>query len=472
MSYTRILLLTILTGAFYGPASTQSNSSNPLNVVIVLVDDLGWNDVGYAGSALYHTPHLDKLAEEATVFTQAYSGHPVCSPSRAAILTGKNPTRLNITDWIPGQRPDNRPLMTPDIHNELKLEEKTMAEFFKTAGYKTFFAGKWHLGSEPYTPENQGFEVNIGGIDKGSPPGGYYAPYQNPQLSDGPEGEYLTDRLTNETIRFIEQNRESPFFTFLSFYTVHTPIQPSDKDRPEYDEIQIPSTLFREHDAYNLLYQSNLDYASMVTAMDRNVGKLISSLKEIGLWENTVFVFTSDNGGLSTLERERAAPTSNRPLRAGKGWCYEGGIRIPQLIYVPDLSAQQSRIDRPTVHQDLLPTIWRAAGLPSDLPSDLDGRNIFMKTNNKLRTFFWDYPHYHGSGWTPGAAIRQGEWKLIHWYEGDVAELYNLRDDPGETIDLSRKHPEITKTLLSELAELIQRNEGRLPESNPAYHPK
>lgn len=400
ISISQVILLAILAGTSVLPAYSQP--AQPKNVVIVLVDDLGWKDLGYAGSALYQTPNLDELAREATVFTQAYSGHPVCSPSRAAIMTGKNPTRLGITDWIPGQRPENRSLTSPAIRNELPLEEKTMAEYFKEAGYKTFFAGKWHLGSEPFTPENQGFDVNIGGIHKGSPPGGYYAPYENPKLPDGPEGEYLTDRLTDETIRFIRQNQENRFFAFLSFYTVHTPIQASKADREPYNDLSVPVIKYPESDGHTLLYQSNLDYASMVTAMDRNVGKLIASLKEMGQWENTVFVFTSDNGGLSTLEHNRTAPTSNQPLRAGKGWCYEGGIRIPQMIHFPDQPARPATFDQPTVHQDLLPTVWAAAGQEEAALPKIDGVNILRNYDSNDRKFFWDYPHYHGSGWTPG----------------------------------------------------------------------
>lgn len=437
--------------------------SPPRNVVIILVDDLGWKDVGYAGSVLYHTPHLDSLSKEATVFTQAYSAHPVCSPSRAAIMTGKNPTRLGITDWIPGQRPPDRILQTPHIHNELKLEEKTIAEFFKEVGYRTFFAGKWHLGDEPHTPENQGFDINIGGIDKGSPPGGYYSPYKNDKLPDGPEGEYLTDRLTLETIDFIDKNKDQPFLAFLSYYTVHTPIQPSTNDTMHYEHLAVPTTLHYEHDAYTVLYQSNLEYASMVTAMDRNVGLLIDYLKKQGLWHNTIFVFTSDNGGLSTLERKRPAPTSNHPLRAGKGWCYEGGIRIPQIIHIPETSAENPIVEAPTIHQDILPTVWAAAGIDNPLPTTLDGINIFSESRSQDRMLYWDYPHYHGSGWTPGAAIREGDWKLILYYERDVTELYNLNQDPGETIDLSQRFPDLTQQMRKRLIDLIKNDQGQFP---------
>ena len=464
----KLLLFLILTVGYQNSLWPQSHQ---MNVVIVLVDDLGWKDLGHTGSPLYHTPNLDKLATEATVFTQAYSGHPVCSPSRAAIMTGKNPTRLGITDWIPGQRPANRPLTTPGINNELALEEKTIAEYFKDNNYKTFFAGKWHLGEESHGPETQGFDINVGGIDKGSPPGGYYSPYNNPKLEDGPEGEYLPDRLTSETIRFITENKDHSFLAFLSFYTVHTPIQASKEDRPGYEGISIPEVIYPEHEAYSLLYQNNLDYASMITAMDRNVGLLIENLKRLKLWENTIFVFTSDNGGLSTLQWNQAAPTSNLPLRAGKGWCYEGGIRIPQLIYIPEKSSRVPQIDHPTVHQDLLPTVLIETGAESNLPSLIDGKNIFSDRSVENRTLYWDFPHYHGSGWKPGAAIRQGDWKLIFWYENDKTELYNLKTDPGETQDVSQKFPDQTQTLKKLLDTLIDKDGGQRPTANTEYEP-
>ena len=439
------------------------------NVVIVLVDDLGWKDLGYSGSALYETPNLDDLARHSMKFTQAYSGHPVCSPSRAAIMTGKSPTRIGITDWIPGQRPKNKPLLTPQIKNELPLEEKTIAEYFKEEGYKTYYAGKWHLGDDDFSPENQGFDINIGGIDKGSPPGGYYVPYKNPKLSDGPEGEYLTDRLTDETINFITDNKEEPFLAFLSFYTVHTPIQASREDRSKYDNLAVPDRSYKEHDATTLLYQNNLDYASMVTAMDRNVGKLIGALKDLGLWETTVFLFTSDNGGLSTLNRSWKIPTSNRPLRAGKGWCYEGGIRVPQLLHVPGNYDAGLTIDIPTVHQDILPMVWSAAGMETVPFNNIDGNNILDKAEGSERTLFWDYPHYHGSGWKPGAAIRKGDWKLIHFYESGVTELYNLASDPEESVDLSDRYTDRTDTMSDQLKDIIKEHNGHFTSTNPDF---
>ena len=312
------------------------------NLLFILVDDLGWTDVSYNGSDFYETQNIDRLSLNSMLFYNAYASSSVCSPTRAAIMTGKHPARVNITDWIPGleEQPHynnkNKPLIGPQDLNELPLSEITIAEVLKKNGYKTFYSGKWHLGSEGHYPEDQGFDINVGGFEKGSPMGGYYTPYKNPKLEDGPEGEYLTDRLTQETIDFIDSRDESkPFAAFLAFYNVHTPIQENKEfydyyieKLKGYDDIE-PVTK-KEGDAITLLNQRNAKYASMVHATDYNVGKIINYLKENNLYDDTLIVFTSDNGGLSTLKR--IAPTSVYPLRAGKGWLYEGGIKIPQLM--------------------------------------------------------------------------------------------------------------------------------------------
>jgi arylsulfatase A-like enzyme len=321
------------------------------NFLFILCDDLGYRDLGSYGSTFHDTPHLDRLAASGMLFSQGYAAHPVCSPTRAAIMTGKNPARVGITDWIPGRDPRDRRLLGPTDLHQLPLEEATIAERFRQAGYRTFFAGKWHLGGEDFLPEDQGFEHNKGGHHRGSPPGGYYSPYQNPRLTDGPEGEYLPDRLTDETLRFIEANRGNPFFAYLSFYTVHTPIQAARRHLKHYEEkaTQLPSLReaeLREHDGWTKVRQDNAAYASMVAAMDENVGRLLDRLDELGLTDQTVVVFTSDNGGLSTLPR-RGAPTSNLPLRAGKGWCYEGGIRVPFMIRAPGVGKPGSRSSVP-----------------------------------------------------------------------------------------------------------------------------
>lgn len=446
----------------------------PMNVVFILVDDLGWTDLGSYGSKFYETKNLDKLAEQSVKFSQAYAASPVCSPTRAAILTGKYPSRVNITDWIPGANSKNRKLITPEDGTELQLEEAIFPEILKQNGYTTFFAGKWHLGSEGYFPEDQGFDYNYGGHHKGSPPGGYYSPYKNPKLEDGPDGEYLTDRLTNESIHFIEKNKNNPFLLYLSYYTVHTPIQAAKKYHKYYKakakKLGIDSALVEDERAgITVQNQYNPAYASMVHAMDENVGRVINKLEEAGLIENTLIVFTSDNGGLSTLYK-RPAPTSVKPLRAGKGWCYEGGIRIPLIIKTP--GKKPNIIDNPVISMDLFPTIIDILNLKNEAKNDIDGMSLLPMLNEKEqaeRTLFWHYPHYHGSAWTPGAAIRVGDWKLIEFYEEGVSELYNIEEDIGEKNNLIEKYPEKADELKNRLKELQAKNNAQLPIVNANY---
>ena len=428
-------------------------------MLFILVDDLGWTDVSYNKSDYYETIHIDNLSETSMLFDNAYAASSVCSPTRASIMTGKHPARVNITDWIPGLDPKNRPLLGPVDRNELPLEETTIAEVLRDNNYSTFYSGKWHLGSEGHYPEDQGFDVNIGGFEKGSPMGGYYSPYKNPRLSDGPEGEYLTDRLTLETIELI-RNRDSkkPFAAFLSFYNVHTPIQENKEfidyyiEKLKSYENTSPETV-KEGDAITLLNQRNAKYASMVHATDYNVGRIINFLKDNNLYENTLIVFTSDNGGLSTLRR--VAPTSVFPLRAGKGWLYEGGIRIPQLIKLPK-QINKEIISEPVVSYDLFPTIVNVLNLNHSV-SDIDGvdlTNLFVKKDIERDFIFWHFPHYHGSLWKPGSALRNNDWKLVELHEENKVELYNLKDDLSETVDVSNRFPEITSKLVNKLNEI------------------
>ncbi|MAU62878.1 MAG: arylsulfatase [Flavobacteriaceae bacterium] len=439
--------------------SACSKTDPKPNVIFILVDDLGWNDLGYTGSKFYESPNIDKLSNDSFEFHTAYAASSVCSPTRASIMTGKHPARVNITDWIPGVDPKNRPLLGPQDLHQLPLDETTIAEKLKQSGYKTFYAGKWHLGSQGYYPEENGFDINIGGFEKGSPMGGYYSPYKNPKLSDGPEGEYLTDRLTSESISFIENHDKSqPFVLFLSFYNVHTPIQPNLKHvnyfKEKLDSMDDNKVRVRqEGKAISLLNQINHKYASMVYAMDENVGRLINSLKENNLYQDALIIFTSDNGGLST--QKRVAPTSVFPLRAGKGWLYEGGIRIPQLIKTPGKS-ENVKIEDVTVSYDLFPTILDYVGLKSE--TELDGKSLMPLLEGKSKIereeVFWHFPHYHGSLWKPGSAIRKGDWKLVQHFESNTLELYNLKSDIGEMDDLSSKFPEKTQDLLNRLNNL------------------
>ena len=446
------------------------------NFVFILVDDLGWTDLSVYGSSLHETPNLDNMAMEGVMFSDAYASCPVCSPTRASIMTGKYPTRLNITDWIPGNNAKNRRLIGTVDNHQLPLEEVTIAEALKDHGYKTFFAGKWHLGDSSFFPEYQGFDINLGGHHRGSPPGGYYSPYKNPMLSDGPEGEYLTDRLTDETIRFIESSAGQPFFAYLSFYTVHTPIQ-ANRELIEYyndkaAKLGLNKELIDEHQGSTLLEQVRPDYASMVAAMDKNVGKIRDYLAEKGLDKNTYIIFTSDNGGLSTLWPNSFPPTSVKPLRAGKGWCYEGGIRVPLIINGPGLSAGKS--STPVTSTDFYPTILELAGLKPMPEQHVDGLSLVPVLNGgdlERDAIFWHYPHYHGSTWTPGAAIRMDKWKLVEFYDYEKVELYNLESDIGESTDLSEKEPEKLRELLAALRKLQAETGALFPEDNPDYKP-
>ena len=455
-----------------------TKDKQPPNFVFIVVDDLGWADVkcNYPES-FYDTPNIDRLAESGVRFTQAYSASPVCSPTRAAIMTGKHPNRVDITDWIPGNNPKMRPLLGPQDRDELALEEVTIAEKLKKEKYQTCFIGKWHLGDEGFFPEDQGFDINIGGHEKGSPPGGYYSPYNNPRLADGPEGEYLTGRLTEESIQFIAQNKNKPFFLYLAYYTVHTPIEASKKHVEKYREKreslvikEVPHK--KEGEGFTKLLQENADYASMVAAMDENVGRIIETLKTLGLDKNTWVIFTSDNGGLSTLYRKNA-PTGNGPLRAGKGWCYEGGIRVPLIIAGPEILNPGRTEDTPVVSTDFFPTILNLAEIEA---TETDGVNLAPVLTEKSAinrdALFWHYPHYHGSAWKPGSAIRKGDWKLVVHYENDRIELFNLKNDPGETTDVAEKNPEKTTELKKLLDKKLAETNAKFPEPNPDYAPK
>lgn len=464
--------------ALFNFSGCSSQEIQP-NILFVLVDDLGWTELGCYGSRLAETPSLDRLAESGVRFTDAYASCPVCSPTRASIMTGKYPARLNITDWIPGYDPKDRKLLGPQDRHALPLKEKTLAEALGDKGYRTFFAGKWHLGGEGYFPEDQGFDLNLGGHHVGQPPGGYYSPYNNPKLADGPEGEYLPDRLTDETIKFMEECVGSPFVAFLSFYTVHTPIQASRRHIDKYQdktaglEKKGPEYL-PEHDGATKQFQDNPEFASMVEAMDENLGRLLDKLEDLGIDQHTVVIFTSDNGGLSTLFPGREAPTSNLPLRAGKGWCYEGGIRVPLIIRAPGISTPGRESSSPVISMDLYPTILELAEIPALPDQHTDGRSLVPCLRGdgepEREAIFWHYPHYHGSAWTPGAAVRSGNWKLIEFYDKGKIELFNLSEDIGERRDLAAAYPEQALDLLDLLHEWQESVGALFPEPNPDFN--
>ena len=468
----KALYILLLIAAFiFSGCESEPATETPKNVVVFLVDDLGWADLGCYGSSYYESPRIDAFAKEAARFTNAYTPNPVCSPTRAAIMTGKYPSRVNITDWIPGREEPNTRLVTPEDRYNLALEEITLAEALKEHGYQTFYAGKWHLGDEGHFPQDQGFDINKGGHHRGSPPGGYYAPFKNPQLENKPDDRYLTDRLTNECIEFLDtRDGEKPFLMYMAYYTVHTPIQGWD----EYDEYfekkkqSLPNggevETRKEHLGITRLNQTDHKYAAMVKALDNSVGRILDAIKAKGLDEDTIIVFSSDNGGLSTLAKH--GPTSDIPLRAGKGWCYEGGIRVPLIIKAPGIDTTDITIDTPAISMDFFPTILDLAGLPARPELHKDGVSLKPLLEGQSiddRALFWHYPHYHGSTWKPGAAIRVGDWKLIQSYEWDTVELYNLADDIGESNDLSKTYPEKTQELLKRLISMQQETGSKLP---------
>lgn len=457
--------------------------SAPTNFVFLLVDDLGWADIGVNGSTFHETPHIDALAASGMNFTAGYAAASICSPTRASIMTGRHPVRVNITDWLPGMSHDrayNPRFLHIDDAAELALEEVTIAEALRDHGYATFFAGKWHLGSEGNWPTDQGFDTNIGGFDRGSPPGGYYAPWTNPNLEANSENEYLTERLTAESVKFLhERDQDQPFLLFLSYYNVHTPIQPYlkhvDHYRTKAEESFAGETPYiPERRGHSRARQDNADYASMVAAVDDSVGELMAALDDLNLADNTVVIFFSDNGGLTTLSTPRA-PTSNLPLRSSKGWLYEGGIREPMIVRAPGVTQPGSVSDTPVVSMDFFPTMLDLAGLPRQGHLHADGESLLPilrgEQESQTDAIYWHYPHYHGSTWTPGAAIRLGDWKLIEFYEFDEVELYNLREDIGETTNLAEAHPAKTAELQGMLQTWQKTMNAAMPVPNPDYNP-
>ncbi|UUO06294.1 sulfatase [Blastopirellula sp. J2-11] len=467
----RNALLTLclaVTGAVYADAAQHPN------FVFFLVDDLGWADVGCNGSTFYETPNIDKLASSGMRFTNGYAACPVCSPTRASIMTGRHPVRVDITDWIPGmnaERVKNHRFQQINDRDDLAPEETTIAESLRDDGYSTFFAGKWHLGDQGNWPTEQGFDINIGGHDRGSPPGGYYSPWNNPVLEAKQDGEYLTERLTDESIHFLEtRDKAKPFFLYLAYYNVHTPIQPYKKRVDHYQEkakqFEGETPVQKEGGGKSRMRQDNPQYASMVAAVDDSVGAILAALDRLNLTDNTVVIFFSDNGGLCTVGG--AGPTSNLPLRSGKGWLYEGGVREPMIIRAPGVTKAGSVCDTPVVSMDFFPTIRSLAGLPAQPKLHLDGQNLVPLLEGKAptedRAFYWHYPHYHGSKWTPGASIRDGDWKLIEFYEEDRAELYNLQQDPGELQDLSQSNPDKAAELRQKLQVWQTKMNAKMPQ--------
>ncbi|MEW6306798.1 MAG: sulfatase [Verrucomicrobiota bacterium] len=457
------LVVTMLACLFFTAA--QAAPAKP-NVILILADDLGWTDLRCFGSDLYQTPHLDRLARDGMKFTQNYSACTVCSPTRAALMTGKYPARLHITDWIPGLMPDNPRLLVPDWTKFLPLEETTIAEVFKSAGYTTASIGKWHLGTEEYYPDKNGFDLNIAGTDKPAPPT-YFAPWKIPTLSEGKAGDYVTDRLGEEAVQFIERTKDKPFFLYLPHFAVHTPIQGKTNLVEKYRALKRAG-----------LNHSNAVYAAMVESMDDSIGRIRAKLEELQLAGRTIIVFTSDNGGRIT-----AGTTSNAPLRFGKASAYEGGVRVPLIVHWPGVTRPGSVNDTPVITMDIFPTLVEmcgfgvpaSAGSPTGAPGR-DGVSLvpLLRGAGKLsRTeLFWHYPHhqhYQLGGAMPYGAIRSGDFKLIEFYDDRRVELYNLRNDIGEKNDLAASMPDKVNALRSRLHAWRKDVGAQMPVPNPKY---
>jgi arylsulfatase A-like enzyme len=456
-----ILLAAFFTFVAIEPRAIHAQPGRP-NIILILIDDMGWRDLGCMGSDLYRTPHIDALASGGMRFTQAYAAAPICSPTRASILTGQHPARLGMTDWLPGRRDlPSQKLLRPQLVNYLPEDSITLAEALKARGYRTAHIGKWHLGGAAHSPENNGFDLNIGGTQAGSPPGGYFK-FNTPTLKLKP-GEYLTDRLTDEAVRFVDQNREQPFFIYLAHYAVHIPLQPKEDVAARYREVP-------KSDAIH----TNAVYAAMVESVDDSARRIMRKLEELSLADNTVVVFTSDNGGLSVREGANTPATSNHPLRTGKGYLYEGGIRVPLLIRWPAAVKAGSTCDVPVASADLYSTLIAAAGAEGN--HVVDGQSLLplMKQQHGFqpRALYWHYPHYSNQGGRPSGAIRKGDWKLIEFFEDGRRELYNLADDPSESRDQGDKARQKADDLVAELVRWRQTTGAKLPTPNPDYAPQ
>lgn len=437
-------------------STTPAGGAKP-NIILIIADDYGWKDVGCYGSDLYETPHLDRLAADGVRFTNAYSACPVCSPSRAALLTGKYPARLHLTDWIPGQMPENPKLIVPDWTKFLDPREMTIARSLNDAGYKTASLGKWHLGGEESYPEKHGFDINIAGTSAAQP-GSYFAPYKIATLTDGPEGEYLTDRLGDEAIQFIDGNKTKPFFLYLPHFAVHTPIQAKKPIIRKYREKLRPG-----------LTHTNPQYAAMIESMDDTVGRIRARLDELQLTSRTIVIFSSDNGG-------RIPTTSNSPLRAGKGSCYEGGVRVPFIVSWPGVAKAGTVSETPVIGMDIFPTILEMAGQATAASSD--GRSLvpLLARSEKLprEDIFWHYPHYQHyqqGGATPYGAVRSGDFKLIEFFDDMRVELYNLQSDPGEQKNVAAEMPAKADELRSKLHAWRKETGAQMPTKNHDYDP-
>ncbi len=459
--------IALLTVACLFPAGTTTRGEpvhRPPNIILFLVDDWGWTDAGCYGNTFYETPHIDRLAAEGMKFTQAYAACTVCSPTRAAFMTGKYPARLHLTDFIPGMNRPFAKLKVPEWTKQLPHGERTLAEELKSRGYATGLFGKWHLGDASDRPEFHGFDVNFGGCHRGAP-SSYFPPYGIPVITDEIPGEFLSDRITREAVRFIRAHRAGPFFLFLSHYAVHEPIA-------------APAALvekYRKKLASGRYDQSEATYAALIENTDASLGAIVRTLEELGLADNTIVLVTSDNGGFSGLAHSqgwRPGPTRSDPLRYGKGSAYEGGVRVPLVIKWPGATTPGSANSIPVISMDLFPTMLdmvtegepnRKAATSASQPPPLDGVSLvgLLRGDSDLQrdAIYWHYPHYVSSTNRPYTAFRDGDWQLVHTYTDDQFRFFNVAADPEQKRDLASEQPHKAAELRAQLE--TWRNAGK-----------
>jgi arylsulfatase A-like enzyme len=477
----RYLFLLAITVAAMSLTVARSAAAERPNVLFILADDLGWRDLSNEGSTFYESPHIDRIANGGMKFTRGYAACQVCSPSRASIMTGKYPTNHGITTWIGDSAGEQwRRANRQDSHlpaeydRNLRASEITLAEAFEDAGYATFFAGKWHLGSPGSWPTDHGFQVNKGGWDVGSPRGGYFSPWQNPNLESGPAGESLSIRLGMETAAFIEAHQKKPFFAFLSFYAVHGPIQTTPnlwkKYRDKAESIGLPEERFIFDRRLSVRQVQDCPiYAGMIESMDNAVGLVLAKLEELGLDDNTIVCFTSDNGGVSSGD---AFSTSNLPLRGGKGRQWEGGIREPYYIKVPGVTKAGSTSAVPANGIDWYPTLLDLANIKVPAEQKVDGVSLAPVLAGKTiveRPLFWHYPHYGNQGGEPSSIVTFNDRKLIHYHEDGRDELYHLKTDEVEANNVAATYPGQVRELRAMLDSWLKETGARFPREDPEF---
>ncbi|QDU81380.1 Arylsulfatase [Polystyrenella longa] len=478
----RIVLVSLLFPTFaLSGSSTGAAERKPPNVLFIVADDLGAHDLGCYGADLHETPNIDGLARQGIQFTTAYASAPVCTPTRAALMTGKSPARLNMTIWhesaaSPPENPKTKLLHAYSEPN-LPFDELTLAELFKEAGYRTMHFGKWHLGEAPHYPENNGFDINIGGTLWGAPPTFFY-PFkggfgraQEPRYVPGMEwsqpGDYLTDRLTDKAIDQIKAVGDNPFFLYLSYYSVHTPIEAKEQDIAYFEGRVKPE-----------MTHTNPVYSAMVKSLDENVGRLLRTLKEQQYDKNTIVVFTSDNGGFTLPYRGQSQVTNNAPLRSGKGSLYEGGIRVPLIMQSLGWVEDGTKIETPVITHDFLPTLAEVCRLDDHEAESREGVSLLSLLRGEpdefpARDLFFHYPHYYFGGIsTPCSAVRSGDWKLIRFYETNEYQLFDLNQDPSELTDLNATQPKVTADLKQKLNDWLSEVDAQYPSENPDWSGK